>query len=316
MLNVWTFSRRAPLQPLYAVLFLALVLVMAVINPTTALAQQVNVVTGGPKGTYAQMFREISKYCASSLSLAEQNTSGSLENIDMIVGNQANAGLVQSDVLFFRQRTEDLSMIKALIPLHPEEVHFLTRADGIKESSGWFGWKKNTVFLNDFSELRGRNVAAVGGSLITAKVLAANTGIDYNVIEAGSNDEALEWLKEGKVDAVVMVMGAPAAQIDAYGESFKLLPITGEALERATAKVYTPVKLNYRKLTKSTGVQSVAVQALFVTQDYETERMKNALLGLRECVYTNLPKLKETTGMHPKWRQVKANDTAQWPMYK
>ena len=292
---------------------------IGLILATSAQAQQFKVATGGETGTYATMFRELKAVCKGDLNLVEVGTSGSVENVDLLMGNQVNAGLVQQDVLFFRSRNEDMAMLKTLVTLHYEEVHLLTRADGKVEGQKkilGFTWDKGqTVILNNFSELAGRSVAAVGGSVWTAKALTQNSGVAFSVVEAKSNPEALELLRNSQVDAVVMVMGAGAPIMKELGQEFKLLPITDMPLEMLTKNIYEPAKLTYTNLSHSNGVSTVKVQSLFITRDYKTEQMKNGLLGLRECINKNAPAISEQTGTHAKWQEVRADNKGKWPVY-
>jgi len=266
------------------------------------------------------MLRELTGACQTSLVLDEQNTSGSVENVDLLVGNKVSAAIVQTDVLKFRARDDAqiAANIKTLFTLHPEEIHLVTRADGHTEG-GWgigglkFGGER--IILNDFQDLKGRNVAAVGGSIITAKVLSANSGVDFNVVESYTNNgDALQALQENKVDAVVMVMGAPAAAIQALGKEYKLLPVTGAPAEKLTS-IYDTTKLTYNNLSSSAGVPALSVQALFVTRDYKTPQMVSGLHALRDCFKDQLDTLKETIGTHPKWQQVDASSAGKWVTY-
>ncbi len=285
-----------------------------------AQAQQLKVATGGAKGTYSQMFKEINGVCQNALVLSEQNTSGSVENVDLLVGNKINAAIVQTDVLKYRAQNEQqiASNVKTLIALHPEEVHIVTRADGRREGGWGLGGIKfggTQVVLRDFQDLKGRSVAAVGGSIITAKVLAGNSGVPFDVIETyPNNDAALKALQESKIDAVVMVMGAPATAIQALDQNYKLLPVSGAPAEKLSS-IYNTTKLTYNNLSDSSGVPALSVQALFVTRDYKTPAMVEGLHALRDCVTSKLDELKETVGTHPKWQQVDANSTGKWVMY-
>lgn len=282
-------------------------------------AQTLKVATGGEGGTYSQMFRELKKACQGEMQLVEVPTSGSVENADLLMGNQVNAGIVQSDVLFFRSRNEDMSELKTLSTLHYEEVHIITRADGrVEGQKSFMGFtynKGNVVILNNFSELAGRSVAAVGGSVWTAKALTQNSGVRFDIVEAKSNPEALEMLRNSQVDAVVMVMGAGGKVIKELGPEFKLLPITDIPLEMLTKNIYDPTKLTYTNLSQSVGVSTVKIQALFITRDYKTPKMKSGLLALRQCIKDKAPEIAETTGTHPKWQEVNPSNPGKWPVY-
>lgn len=314
MQKVYTWYLRA-----FSVLVAVLVVSGLGFVPLNAEAQQFKVATGGEKGTYAQMFRELKAVCQGDLNLVEVPTSGSVENADLLMGNQVNAGIVQQDVLFFRSRNEDMKMLKTLVTLHPEEVHLITRADGKVEGQkkilGFTYDKGQVVILNNFSELAGRSVAAVGGSIWTAKAMTQNSGVAFSVVEAPSNPVALDMLRSSQVDAVVMVIGHGAAIVKELGPEFKLLPITDMPLEMLTKNIYDPAKLTYTNLSQSNGVSTVKVQSLFITRDYKTQKMKDGLLKLRECIKEKAPEIAESTGTHPKWQEVNPANMGKWPVY-
>ncbi|QDH83685.1 transporter substrate-binding domain-containing protein [Achromobacter phage Motura] len=282
-------------------------------------AQQLKVATGGPQGTYSQMFKEVARVCQGQMNLVEQNTSGSVENVDLLVSNKINAAIVQSDVLKFRARNEAQisQQVRTVFGLHPEEIHLVTRADGRKVGGYGFGNFKfgaELVVLRDFRDMEGKVAGAVGGSYLTAQVLANNSGISFNVEQFGSNDDMLRALAEGKIDVAVMVMGAPAKAITEMGPEFRLLPIEGKQVE-ALKDYYDVTRLTYNNLSDSQGVAALSVQALFVSRNYKTDAMKNGLNTLRECVSTKLDELKEEMGTHPKWQQVEAGQNGKWLVY-
>ena len=78
-------------------------------------AQQLKIATGSAKGTYSTMLKELNNVCATEVPIVEVNTNGSMTNVDLLTGNQVNGAWVQSDVLYYRANTEDLSAIKTLI---------------------------------------------------------------------------------------------------------------------------------------------------------------------------------------------------------
>src|SRR5215471_5957551 len=81
---------------------------------TAAYGDTLKVASGSPTGTYSQMLKEINGACSEQIPIVEQNTGGSMENMRLLTGNQVNAALVQTDVLYFRARTENLDNVKTL----------------------------------------------------------------------------------------------------------------------------------------------------------------------------------------------------------
>lgn len=278
-----------------------------------AQAQSLKVSTGGSAGSYSRMFKEMSTTCQQEIQLVEMNSSGSMQNIDRITGNEANAAFVQTDVLFFRGRTEELGNIKTLVTMHPEEVHVLALTDSKQKEGGTLGFGAKAVQLNAVTDLANRVVAASGGSFITAQVIRLQTEIPFQIVEAKSSADAIAMVGAGQASAAILVGGAPLGDVNALGREFKLLNFS-EATMGKLKNVYKPAKLNYSKMTQSTGIQTIATDALFVTREYKTPKFVEGLSKLRTCINKNVPVLAEEIGMHPAWSKVKVGDTSKWPM--
>lgn len=279
-------------------------------------AQSLAVATGGPAGTYHAMFRELNARCGvdtgSGIDIKEVPSSGSNENVDKMVANQVNGAFVQTDVLILRSKTEDLSKVKTLFSLHSEQVHLIARAEGVKEG-GVLGFGAKTIHFNTISDLNGRSVGAAGGSVLTAKVIKAQSGIGYNVTEFPSNKAALEALSAGQVDGVVIVGGEPMAEVAALPSTYRLLPIQ-PAIQDKLKAVYQPARLSYRNLNAA-GVPTVSIRSLFVTREYKSARFVSALTALRACFLKNIDDLQETTNTSPAWQSVDAKDQGKWAWY-
>lgn len=273
-------------------------------------AQTLKVATGSPKGTYSAMLKEVTGVCGPDVPMVEVNTTGSMDNINQLVGNQVNAAFVQSDVLYLRARTEELGNVKTLLALHSEAVHLVAlAASGIKEG-GTLGIGAKEVVLTDLASLAGRRIGAAGGSKVTADVIRLQSEVPYSVVQFDTNDAALAALKAKQVEAVLMVGGAPLGGVAALGADHKLLPIPTALAERLKG-VYRPARLNYPKLNAA-GVPTVATDALFVTREYKTAKMVDSLAKFRACALSKVDELKETTGTHPAWQGVDVNNRGKW----
>ncbi len=291
-------------------LFTALILTAAA---TTASAQQLQVATGSAVGTYSTMFKQLSGRCGNAVALVEINSTGSQDNMERLVGNQVNAAFVQSDVLYLRARTEDLSNIKTLIALHPEQVHLLARASSGIKTGGTMGIGAKEVVFNDLRDLAGRRVGAAGGSTVTAQVVRLQSEVPFNVVPLASEAAVRKALDDGVIDAGLFVGGAPLPFIAALGAEYKLLSIAPATVEKLKG-VYRPARLNYSKMGAA-GVATVSTDALFVTRQYKTQRMTDGLAKLRQCAFAELDDLKETTGTHPAWQAIEAGNKGKWAWY-
>jgi TRAP transporter TAXI family solute receptor len=274
-------------------------------------AQTLVIATGGPAGTYHAMFKELDNRCGNG-DLKEVASSGSNENVDKMVANQVNGAFVQTDVLILRSKTEDLSKVKTLFSLHSEQVHLIARAEGIKEG-GVLGFGAKTIHFNTISDLAGRNVGGAGGSILTAKVIKAQSGINFNVAEFPSNKAALDALQAGQVDGVVIVGGEPMSEVAALPATYRLLPIPAPVQDKLKA-VYQPARLSYRNLNAA-GVPTVSIRSLLVTREYKSPRFVQALTSLRTCFMKNIDDIQETTGTAPAWQTVDPKDQGKWQWY-
>jgi len=288
--------------------------IMLCLAALCAQAQTLKVATGSAKGTYAAMFKELTQVCGNEVAMVEVPSTGSMDNINQLVGNQVNAAFVQSDVLYLRARTEELGNVKTLLALHNEALHFVAKtASGIKEG-GTLGIGAKEVVFTDLSSLAGRRVGASGGSAVTAQVVRLQSEIAFTVLAFDTNDLALKALNDGGVDAVLMVGGQPLGGVSALGAQYKLLGIPPNVAERLKG-VYRPARLNYPKMNAA-GVSTVATDALFVTREYKTAKMVDSLAKFRACALNKIEDLKETTGTHPAWQAVDPANRGKWAWYE
>ena len=288
--------------------------IAAMFIPLALQAQQLKVATGSGTGTYSAMLKQAAGLCGSSIALVEMNTSGSMENVNLLTGNQVNAAFVQTDVLFFRARTEDLGAVKTLVALHPEEVHVVAPGIALTKEGGVAGIGAKPIVLNSVKDLANRRVGAAGGSAITAQVIRLQAEIPFTVTEYADNKALLVAIAKGEVEAGVMVGGAPLGAVSELKGDWKLLGFPEDVVAKLKS-VYRPARLNYTAI-RQTGVQTIATDALFVTREYKTAKFVEALSTFRTCLTTGLDELKETTGMHPKWQAVDAANKGKWPYYE
>lgn len=279
-----------------------------------ASAQTLTVATGSNTATYSRLLKEINEACSTSIPINEKNTSGSLENMALLTGNQVNAAFVQTDVLYFLSRTDDrIAGIKTLVALHPEEVHIIALRESKTKEGGVMGVGSKPIQVNTIEALAGRTVVAWGGSYVTAQVIKIQTMIAFNVVEVPDAATALKALDSGQAEAILAVGGQPLGFLEKLNQQYKLVAIGADAADKLKS-VYRPAKLNYTNLG-SLGVSTVATDALFVTREYKTAKFSQALGALRTCIYANVDELKESTGKHPKWQSIDVSNKGKWAYY-
>lgn len=264
------------------------------------------------------MFSEFQQACKNEIMQIEVLSTGSVDNMDKLLGNEVNAAIVQTDVLFYRARNEDLSSVKTLFTLYPEEVHVIAPTVSPIKTAGALGFGiigAKPLQFNSVNDLAGQSVAAWGGSIVTAQVIRLQSEINFKVVEVPDYKAAMAALNAGQVAAVIMVGGQPLDDIKALTNAYKLLPFPDATMGKLKS-VYTPAKLNYSGMGQGgSGVQSIATEALFVTYTYKTPKMVESLAALRGCFNGSVPTLQETTGTHKKWKSVKTDNQGKWAYY-
>lgn len=294
----------------------ALVAALAAVLFTAAAQTQLKVATGASSGNYSRLFKEFSGICKDQIMQIEAPSKGSIDNMDKLLGNEVNAAIVQTDVLFFRARNEDLGGVKTLFSLYPEEVHVIAPAVSPIKEGGVMGVGAKPIQFNTVNDLAGRSVAAWGGSIVTAQVIRLQSELNFQVVEVADFKSAKAALDAGQVAAIVMVGGQPMSDVAALNNAYKLLSFP-EVTVGKLKSVYVPAKLNYSAMGQGgNGVQTVATESLFVTRAYKTPKYVESLAALRGCFKDKLPELQETTGMHKKWASVNSDNTGKWAYYE
>lgn len=270
-------------------------------------------VATSPKGsTAADMFRDLGRVCTNASFLRQRQTSGSVENMDLLLGNQVSLAFVQLDVLKAREQIDKdprTAEIKQLLPLNFDEMHLIAKRPIAKKNI--FG-KVSMVGVSKWSDLKGKKLGVWGGSVITANVLKAKSGVSVNIMEYKNRDDTMAALAAGQIDAVLSVVGQPAEWVKALdSNTYALLP-----LDVAPASVngfYKAATLRYAGL--GSGVPTYAVQRVLVTRDFKTPERRTALLNYQKCALSKLTALQETEGFHPKWNEVTFKES-DWPWFK
>lgn len=279
----------------------------------TALAQDLKIADGSSSGTYSAMFKEIQKMCGVTIPMSEVGSSGAIDNLDKLVGNEVNAAFLHSDVIAYRAKTEDLTGIKTLLDLFPEDVHFLALNRALK-SGGVFGYGGKETLLMTVSDLAGRRVGAAGGGYVTAQMIRLQGEVPYTVVQYGGGREVMDALNKGEIAAAVFVGAAPLPNLRDLGPEYKLLSV-GESVAAKLKAIYRLTTVVYTKMSTS-SVQTVAADALLVTREYRTPKFVAALKSFHDCFVEHLDELKETPGTHRAWQKVRADTVPKWPAYE
>ncbi len=288
------------------------IMLFIVVSAGGAQAQEFekNIMTGGAKGTYIQIGRDIAALggqCGLTLNVNE--SAGSLENL-VAVKKRKNTqfGIVQSDVLEYVQTyarndpelKRSLFGVRIMYPLYNEEVQVLS--------------DRSISSLSDLSGLKVAIGKVDSGTFLTATLVLDILRVqDVDRLAIGAA-KALPMLLSGEIDAVFYVAGAPTklfSEADIDGTRFHLLNIK----EPALLATYTPSEIAADTYAfQSEPVNTVAVKAVLMTYDYKASKNSyhrnscKAVSDFSSIILTNLERLKKEG--HPKWRDV---DLAELP---
>jgi TRAP-type uncharacterized transport system substrate-binding protein len=285
--------------------------------------------TGGETATYHTMVGvQLANICARDTTFGfKPQDGGTTANIDDILNNKLDAGVGQEDSLFLKKATNPaVNGLKAILNLHPEEVHVFVQKDtGLRQpdivTTKYMGMKEERtpgapIVFNKVDDTGGQNVVTWGGSFDTARLISANAGLNWNVQRVKDLDAALTEVKAGRAEVILAVGGAPVGSFEKIPASagLKLVPFSDALVTKLVAYYNGGATLNYSNL-ESEGVKTISTNAVLFTREYTDPEMLNALAEFRACATAAIPKLRDTRGMHAKWRQVVPGSKPKWQWY-
>lgn len=274
----------------------------------TAQANQgtVGIMAGGVDGTYIRIAADLMNVLddGDRMRVIAMLGRGSLQNLrDIVLLRGVDIGIVQSDVLAFARRRQELPGIDRLVQyitkLYDEEVHVLAREE-VRSLRDLAGGVVNV-------DWRG------SGTAMTASLVFEALGITVRFAH-DPQDLALTKLRAGEIAAAVYVAGKPARLYagipPASGLRFLPIPATPSLLE-----TYLPTGLtaaDYPTLIPAGAtVETIAVGAVMAVYAWPpgSERYRK----VARFVHAFTRRFEEflRPPRHPKWREV--NLAAQVP---
>ncbi|HEX2113270.1 MAG TPA: TAXI family TRAP transporter solute-binding subunit [Alphaproteobacteria bacterium] len=160
-----------------------------------------------------------------------QTTAGPLANIEAIANNRFESALCQADIAYWAfhgsgmfRKQGAVTNLRAIAGLYPETMHIVARAD-----------RK----IDDLRRLRGKTVSMGepnSSTQLTAKAMLQTLGIPERDIKVQNlaPAQAMEALREGKLDAFFLMTGVPAPEIrDLAGNGgIALVPIDSAGVRK------------------------------------------------------------------------------------
>lgn len=267
------------------------------------------IITGGADGTAYRIGKDIralsDRY---GIHLMVYPSKGDIENILAVYQRPGNhLGLVASDVLAFVDKVENAPQLKLisqkikwLFPLYDRDVHLLA------------GRKTKT-----FNDLEGGRIAVgneQSGTFLTSRLLFEIAGVNPLELVAMGGGQALAALRDGRIDAMMIVDGAPVdwlADWVSSNDGLHLVPITDARIRsfypvcRIPSGVYP---------WQATDVKTISVKTVLVAYDFRNQYCH--MIGrLAWLIRKNLPWLRQHG--HPTWKTVNVNESIKgWKPYE
>lgn len=254
--------------------------------------------TGPEGGTYFALGKLLEQRKREGLMIRAAASDGSIGNLIMTSVGRAEISFVQADVLSFMRGQAEyqaaMKKIEVVLPLWREEIHVLVNRKAEIASLAALKGKRLNI-----------GVGASGSSLSAAVILHA-IGLDEDALSVSQhpNDEALNELRAGKIDAMLVTGGAPlpflAKLAKSDEETIELLGIDAATSAKLTADMpFWTAKIPAQTYPwQAKEVVTVATLCLLVAREgapaVTIERVAKAVLA----------EAPELAKVHPKWGEV------------
>ncbi len=253
----------------------------------------INIATGGTAGTYYPLggaLAELMNKNIENMNASAQSTGASVANINMLKDGSVDVAFVQNDISYYAVnglemfKDNKVENLKGLAALYPETIQFVTT-----EGSG----------IRSIADLKGKKVAvgaSGSGAEANARQILAAYGITYDDIDEQylSFGEASDALKDGNVDAGVVVAGFPTAAIQdlSASKSIRIIPLDESIIDNLINKYPYYTKMIIPAGTYSNqneDVVTLSVKCLLVTTDKMEKSLGEKIV---KVIYENLDRMK------------------------
>ena len=249
---------------------------------------------GGFKGgTYFLIGESLS--ILKDFNVKEISTDGSLDNLYHLSDKKADFSISQMDVvqnLSIGDR-ETLSKIKVLFPIYGEEVHIIANKT-----------------VTQIKDLKGKKISigdSESGSKYTSLIFLDQMGIngETTTLEEIGSSKSLEMLLDGKLDAMVLVAGAPVKMLaelsNEKSDKIHLLSFPEENLQvvRGTNLTYQRSEIGASTYSwEIKPISTIVVQSVMIVRsDIEEKKIKKFI----KTVFKNKELL---STKHEKWKNL------------
>jgi TRAP transporter TAXI family solute receptor len=262
-------------------------------------ANTVTLITGTIGGTYVQIGADLASVLddGNKLRVLPIVGRGSVQSVaDILFLQGVDIGIVRSDTLDYLEKKGIAKDIKRqftfVTKLYNEEMTIIAPKSvrTIKDLAG----KRVSVDLPN------------GGTFVTALTVAERIGLkaDFAYIEQRI---AMEKLKKGELDAVIVVGGKPYKSVSTFQNDGRFHLVTVD-YDRPLQGDYLPASLTAKDypnlIAEGETVDTIAVPAVLAAYNWSqgSDRYRK-LSQFVEAFFTKFPTL-QNPPFHPKWREV------------
>jgi len=259
----------------------------------------VTLITGTIGGTYVQIGADLASVLddGNKLRVLPIVGRGSVQSVaDILFLQGVDIGIVRADTLDYLERKGFAKDIKKqftyVTKLYNEEMQIIASKS-----------------INSLRDLEGKTVSVDlpnGSTFVTVLTVAERLGVKANWVYIEQRI-AMEKLKKGEVDAVIVVGGKPYKSVSNFNNDgrFHLVkvdyekPLQGDYLPATlTAKDYPNL------IAEGESVDTIAVPALLAAYNWapNTDRYRK-LTNFVDAFFTKFPQF-QNPPFHPKWKEV------------
>lgn len=261
-------------------------------------ANTVTLMSGTIGGTYVQFGADLASVLddGNKLRVLPIVGRGSVQSVaDILFLQGVDLGIVRSDTLDYLERKGFAKDIKKqftyVTKLYNEEMHVIASKS-----------------IRSLRDLEGKTVSVDlpnGGTFVTALTVFERLGMKPKVVYIEQRI-ALEKLKAGEIDAVIVCGGKPYKSVSTFKDDrFHLVTVD---YERPLQKDYLPASLSAKDypnlISGEDRVDTIAVPAVLAAYNWapNTERYRK-LSQFVDAFFTKFPTF-QNPPFHPKWKEV------------
>jgi TRAP-type uncharacterized transport system substrate-binding protein len=264
-------------------------------------------IASGPAGkVYELMVRDIQAVCGNQIRICGVPSAGGLENVTILAANAADLGIVQVDILKEMSTDENIGALQAVMPLHANLLHILALAEGsmvgVTTIAGTaVPWSGHKQVMSKFSDLRGMRIAAVGSAQLMAQTLDRQLGYGMTIVAAENDQQGLEAMRAGDVQAVFTLGGWPLPAVANLPNDGRLILVD---YDLPPTPPFATVRRNYQNLG-AFKVSFLAAPNLLVTRPFKPSGSLGTRVGaLQSCLRDRLEDLQEGR-YQAGWKEIK-----------